>query len=57
VDDGSSDGGLVFDQIVPAKMKSLGVEQKAKSYVEDYTNALAGVMLKRPYAVVRYSGI
>lgn len=57
VDDGSSDGGRVFDQIVPAKLKSLGVEQRAKSYVEDYTNATAGVMLKRPYAVVRYSGI
>lgn len=57
VEDGSSDGGNVFDQIVPAKLKSLGVEQKAKSYVEDYTNALAGIMLKRPYAVVRYSGI
>lgn len=57
VDDGSSDGGRVFDQIVPAKMRSLGVEQRAKSYVEDYTNATAGVMLKRPWAVVRYSGI
>jgi hypothetical protein len=57
VEDGSSDGGMVFDQIVPAKLKSLGVEQKAKSYLEDYTNATAGVMLKRPWAVVRYSGI
>lgn len=57
VDDGSSDGGRTFDQIVPAKLKSLGVEQKAKSYLEDYTNALAGVMTKRPWAVVRYSGI
>lgn len=57
VNDGSSDGGRVVEQIVPAKLKSLGVEQKAKSYVEDYTNALAGIMWKRPYAVVRYSGI
>lgn len=57
VDDGSSDGGRTFEQIVPAKLKSLGVEQRAKSYVEDYTNALAGVMLKRPWAVVRRSGI
>lgn len=57
VDDGSSDGGRTFDQIVPAKLKSLGVEQRAKSYVEDYTNATAGVMLKRPWAVVRRSGI
>jgi hypothetical protein len=57
VDDGSSDGSRVFDQIVPAKLKSLGVEQRAKSYLEDFTNATAGVMLKRPWAVVRYSGI
>lgn len=57
VDDGSSDGGRVFEQIVPAKFQSLGVEQRAKSYLEDYTNALGGVMLKRPWAVVRRSGI
>jgi len=56
VDDGSSDGGRVFDQIVPAKLRSLGTEQRAKSYLEDFTNATAGVMLKRPWAVVRYSG-
>lgn len=56
-EDGSSDGGMVFDQIVPAKLRSLGVEQRAKTYLEDYTNATAGVMLKRPWAVVRYSGI
>lgn len=57
VDDGSSDGGRVFDQIVPAKVKSLGVENRVKSYLEDYTNALAGVMNKRPWGVVRRSGI
>lgn len=56
-DDGSSDGGRTFDQIVPAKMQSLGVEQRAKSYVEDYTNALAGIMLKRPWAIRRATGI
>lgn len=57
VDDGSSDGGAVWDQIVPAKLRSLGVEQRVKSYVEDYTNATGGAMLKRPWAIVRYSGI
>lgn len=56
-EDGSSDGGRTFEQIVPAKMKSLGVEQRAKSYLEDFTNALAGIMLKRPWAIVRRSGI
>lgn len=57
VDDGSSDGGRVFDQIVPAKMVTLGVEQQTKAYIEDYTNALAGILVKRPWAIVRRSGI
>jgi len=57
VDDGSSDNGRVFDQIVPAKFQSLGVEKQSKAYVEDYANSTAGVLLKRPYAVCRRSGI
>lgn len=54
--DGSTDDGRVFVQIVPTKFRVLGVEQKAKGYEEDYTNATAGILLKRPYAVVRRSG-
>lgn len=57
VDDGASDDSRVFIQVVPAKFQALGVEKLSKAYVEDYTNASAGVMCKRPYAVVRYSGI
>lgn len=57
VNDGSTDGGAVFDQIVPTKFQTLGVEQQAKAYVEDYTNATGGVMVKRPWATVRRSGI
>lgn len=57
VQDGSSDGGDTFSQIVPAKFQTLGVEQQAKAYIEDYTNALAGVMVKRPYLIRRYTGI
>jgi hypothetical protein len=57
VDDGSTDDGRVFIQIVPARFQALGTEQRAKSYVEDYTNALAGVMVKRPWAVGRYTGV
>lgn len=56
-EDGSDDGGRVFEQFVPAKFQTLGVERGAKHYLEDYTNALAGVMVKRPWAVVRYTGI
>lgn len=57
VADNSTDGGLVFDQIVPSKFMVLGVEKKAKGYLEAYSNASAGVFVKRPFAVVRYSGI
>lgn len=57
VDDGSSDGGKTFIQVVPAKFQVLGVQQLAKAYVEDYSNASAGVMCKRPFAVVRRNGI
>lgn len=53
---GSTDGGQVIQQIVTTKFAALGVEKRAKSYLEDYANGTAGVMVKRPYAVVRYSG-
>jgi len=57
VADGSSDDGKTFIQVVPSKFQALGVEKRAKAYVEDYANASAGVMCKRPYAVVRYTGL
>jgi len=58
IEDGAtSDDGRVWVQMVPAKFQMLGVEKLAKGYVEDMTNATAGVMVKRPYAVQRLSGI
>lgn len=57
VTDGSTDNGAVWAQNVPNRSYMLGIHQTAKGYVEDYANATAGAMLKRPYAVVRYSGI
>ena len=57
VDDGSSDGGLTWKQLVPAKFYALGTEKRAKGYVEDFSNATAGVILARPYAVQRLTGI
>lgn len=57
VEDESTDGGETFLQLVPNKFMALGVEQTAKGYIEDFSNATAGVMLKRPYAVVRFTGI
>ena len=57
VRDLSTDDGRTFVQIVPTKFKVLGVAQQAKGFEEDYTNATAGVMCKRPFAVYRASGI
>ncbi len=56
VDDNATDDSRVWVQVVPTKFQALGVEKQAKAYVEDYANATAGVMLKRPYAVVRFIG-
>jgi hypothetical protein len=57
ISDMSTDDGRTWIQPVPAKFQVMGVQQLAKAYEEDYSNATAGLMLKRPYAVVRYSGI
>lgn len=57
VDDGSSDDRRTFSQLVPAKFMALGTEKRVKTYVEGFTNATAGVLVKRPYAVFRASGV
>lgn len=57
VQDSGTDDQRTFIQCVPTKFMTLGVEQRAKSYLEDYSNATAGVYVKRPYAIVRRSGI
>lgn len=56
VDDMSTDNGRVWDQIVPAKFQLLGTQKLAKGYEEDYSNATAGAICKRPFAVVRRYG-
>jgi hypothetical protein len=55
--DGSTDGGQTFMQLVQTKFMTVGVEKRAKGYVESYSNATAGVLCKRPYAVYRAFGI
>lgn len=57
VDDTSSDDRRTFIQVVPQKFFLVGVQKLAKGYEEDYSNSTAGVMCKRPYAVVRYYNI
>jgi hypothetical protein len=52
----STDDGRTWAQVVPAKFRLIGVQQLTKAYEEDYSNATAGVLLKRPYAVVRRTG-
>lgn len=55
--DGSTDGGRTWQQMVPERLRLLGSEQGAKHYVEDHTNATAGVILKRPFLVFAVTGI
>lgn len=43
-------------QMVPAKFVTIGAQQLTKGYEEVFANASAGVMLKRPFAVIRRSG-
>lgn len=57
VADGGTDDSRSIIQVVPVKFMALGVEQRVKSYIEDFTNATAGCLVKRPYAVTRWSGI
>lgn len=57
VNDGGSDGGATFAQIVPAKFQALGTEKRAKGYLEDFSNATAGLFVKRPFAIQRLTGI
>lgn len=56
VDDSSTDDKRTWVQVVPAKFRLIGTQQMVKGYEEDYSNATAGVMLKRPFAVVRRYG-
>lgn len=53
----STDDRRTWIQPVQAKLQVLGVVRLAKGYEEDYTNATSGAMLKRPWAVVRFTGI
>lgn len=53
----STDNGRVFDQLVVQKMMSIGRGQEIGGYKEGFVNACAGVLMKRPYAVYRGSGM
>lgn len=58
VQDGySTDDRMTWAQVVPARLYTLGVQPQAKGILEDYAVATAGILLKRPLAVTRWSGI
>jgi hypothetical protein len=44
-------------QAVPSRFQVLGTEQRVKGYVEDFTNATAGVWVLKPWAVQRLTGL
>jgi hypothetical protein len=53
-----TDGGQVISQFVPSKFQMLGSSKDEKgSYTEAFLMATAGVMVKRPWAIARFSGI
>lgn len=57
VKDSGTDDQKTFIQVVPATFQLMGIQKMVKGFEEDYSNATAGIMLKRPYAVVRVTGI
>lgn len=52
-----TDDGKAIDQLVPSKFYTLGVDQSCKSVTEDFSNATAGTLVKRPYAIFRGVGV
>jgi len=50
------DGKKVIAQYMQDALRLIGVEQKAKGFLECYSNATAGVMLRIPVGLVRYTG-
>ena len=51
------DGQKVIDQYVVQTFRLLGIARREKGYSEAYTNASAGVMLRIPAGLVRYTGV
>ena len=55
---GSDDaGGATISQLVPEEYRVLGSENRIKGYIEDATNAVAGILIERPWAFTRMTGV
>lgn len=50
------DGKKVIAQYMQDALRLIGVEQHAKNFLESYSNATAGVMLRIPVGLVRFTG-
>lgn len=52
----SINGKPVIRQLGVDRFRLIGAEKKAKVFLEDYSNATAGVLVTQPIGVVRYTG-
>ena len=52
----SINGKPVIKQLGVDRFRLIGAEKKAKVFLEDYSNATAGVLVTQPIGVVRYTG-
>ena len=53
----SINGKPVVRQLGVERFRLIGVEKKAKVFLEDYSNATAGVLVSQPIGIVRYTGV
>ena len=55
--DDSTDNGKVIEQLIPTRIMMLGQDNTAKQLTTDMVSASAGVLVKRPFGVVRATGL
>ena len=53
----SINGNAVLNQYIQDVFRLIGTEKRAKVFVEDYSNATAGILVSQPIGLVRYTGI
>lgn len=53
----SFNGKPVLRHMVQDRFRLIGAEKRAKVFVEDYSNATAGILVTQPVGIVRYTGV
>jgi hypothetical protein len=53
----SFNGKPVLRHAVQDRFRLIGVEKRSKVFVEDYSNATAGILVTQPVGIVRYTGV